>query len=210
MTDLAKLEALIQDRKSKQPKGRASAPYPIVLDADIAVDLSRAQQQLINAGAAVDKWVAEKAQTPRQGGKPKPPADLTDAVTKAQELVDEIKAAADEVTVMLIFVALPADEHDELELKHPPRPDDEKDAEHGFNIDTFPVARMHACAARVETLDEEPTNFDPLDLIKGMSTGERDLAAQVVSNLTNQLASVPFYAASSQSRQRSGARSRRH
>lgn len=210
MPDLAKLQQLLQDRNDKaRPAGRASAPFPIILDADLAVDLSRARQQLAIAEQAVTDWQTEAKQDPRQGGRRKPPADLQQAVTDAQQQVDDIEAEAEEVKVILVFVALTADANDELMKQHPPREGDEKDLEYGFNLAEFPVARMRECAARVVSMDDEPLDLDPKDLVAGMSPGERDLAVQVCNGLNAQMASVPFYDANSQRVQRSGGKSRR-
>lgn len=207
MPDLAKLQALLQDRNDKvNPRGRASAPFPIVLDADLAIDLSRARQNLANAEQAVTDHKAAASSDTRQGGRRKVPDDLTAAVDKAKAQVAEIKAEADDVTVQLIFVALQADENDALEKLHPPREDNEQDKQNDLNSDTFPIARMHACANRVLGMDDTLLDLDPKALATGMSTGERDLACQVVNGINGQVASVPFYAANSQSRQRNGAK----
>lgn len=208
MPDMEKVQALLQDRKSKKSKGRASAPFPIVMDADLAIDLAQARQELANAEQAINDWSKKIAEDSRHA-KPKPPPELNKRVAAAQERVDEIKAEADEVTVLVVFVAMPADAQDELEKLHPPREDNKADAEQGINLDTFPRARMRECATKVVDFDGNELALDPIEIVDGMSTGERGLAIQVVNGISSQIASVPFFDASSQSRQRSGAKSRR-
>lgn len=211
MPDISKLQQLLQDRNDKtRPSGRASVPFPIILDADLAIDLSRARAELAAAEQAVDDWEAEAAQDQRQGGRRKPPADLQTAVAEAKARVEELEAEADEVKVILVFVALPADENDALQKQHPPREGNETDAEYGYNTAEFPVARMRECAVRVVGMDDQLLDLDPKKLVDGMSQGERDLAVQVSNGCNAQLASVPFYDANSRSRQRSGGKSRRH
>jgi hypothetical protein len=210
MPDMAKVQALLQDRKSPKSKGRASAPLPIVMDADLAVDLAQARQELANAEYAITEWAKKVTEGDhRQGGKPKPPADMNKRVAAAQERVDELKAEADEVTVLVVFVAMPADQQDELEKLHPPREGNKADEEQGINLDTFPRARMRECAAKVVDFDDNVLPLDPIEIVDGMSTGERGLAIQVVNGISSQVASVPFFDASSQSRQRSGGKPRR-
>jgi hypothetical protein len=208
--DISKLQQLLQDRNDKaRPSGRASAPFPIILDADLAIDLSRARQQLAIAEQAVTDWETEANTDKRQGGRRKVPADLTTAAAEAKAQVDELEAEAEEVKVILVFVALTATDNDELQKMHPPREGDEEDQKYGFNLAAFPTARMRECAARVVGMDDQPLDLDPKELVAGMSPGERDLAIQVVNGINNQMASVPFYDANSQSRQRSGGKSRR-
>lgn len=210
MPDLAKLQQLLQDRNDKvRPSGRASAPFPIVLDADLAVDLSRARQELSVAEQAVKDFEEESKTDSRQGGRRKPPADLTADVDQAKARVAELEAEADEVKVMLVFVALTANDNDELQKQHPPREDNDADKEYGVNLLEFPVARMNACASRVVDMDNNLLDLDPKKLVEGMSPGERDLAVQVCNGINNQMASVPFYDANSQRVQRSGGKSRR-
>jgi seryl-tRNA synthetase len=210
MPDISKLQQLLQDRNDKaRPAGRASAPFPVILDADLAIDLSKARQELQQAEEAVKDWEAEAKQDARQSGRRKVPAELTAAVAEAKARVEELQAEADEVKVQLIFVALRADENDELEKQHPPREGNDDDKKWGFNADTFPVARMHECAARVVDMDNNLLDLDPKKIVTGFSQGERDFAVQVVNGVNAQLASVPFYDANSQSRQRSGGKSRR-
>lgn len=210
MPDIEELRQLINDRKDKsKPVGRASAPFPVILDADLAVDLSRARGQEQAAKTALEDWKTEAEKDQRVGGRRKPPAEYQNAVDEAAARVAELEAEADGFKVILVFVALPADDNDELMKQHPPREDDEDDQKFGFNLATFPVARMHECAAKVVSLNDEPMDLDPKSIAAGLTAGERDLAVQVVNGINNQMASVPFYDASSQSRQRSGGKSRR-
>jgi len=211
MPDLSKLQQLLQDRNDKaRPSGRASAPFPIILDADLAIDLSKARAELQAAETTLNEWEAEAKQDTRQGGRRKPPADMQKAVDEAKARVDELETEADEVKVILVFVALPAADDDELMKLHPPREGNERDQDFGFNAAEFPVARMHACAARVVDMDDQLLDLDPKKLVEGMSPGERDLAVQVCNGVNAQMASVPFFDANSHSRQRSGGKSRRH
>lgn len=211
MPDVEKLRQLLNDRNDKsRPRGRASAPFPIILDADLAIDLSQARGELQAAETAVTDFENEAKKDARQGGRRKPPADMQADVDQAKQRVEELEAEADGVKVMLVFVALPAEENDALMKEHPPREGDEGDQQYGFNRLDFPVARMHKCANRVVGMDDEPLDLDPKKLVSGMSPGERDLAVQVCNGVNAQMASVPFYDASSQSRQRSGGKSRRH
>lgn len=210
MPDMDKVRALLQDRKSPTAKkGRASAPFPVVMDADLAIELAQARQELANAEQAVTDWAHELAENDSRHAKPKPPAELNKRIAEAQKRVDEIKAEADEVTVILVLVAMHAEKQDELEKLHPPREGNKDDEKHGVNIATYPIERLRQCAAKVVDFDDNLLDVDPQDLIIGMSSGERDLACQVTAGISQQIASVPFYDASSQSRQRSGGKPRR-
>ena len=210
MPDIAKLQALLQDRNSEQPKGRASAPFPVILDADLAVQLNQARQMLTNAEGALEAWKKKATEgDKRQGGSPRLPADLTKAVAEAQSLVDELSAEADDATVKLVFVALKKDKYDELLKLHPPREDNERDHQLQYNADDFPDALMRACVTKVVSLDDDLLDLDIDQIISGLSTGERNVACNVAIGLNLQTFSVPFSAANSPSRQRSGGKSRR-
>lgn len=210
MPDIDKLRQLLNDRNDKsRPRGRASAPFPIILDADLAIDLSKARAELQASETALDDFEKDAKNDTRQGGRRKPPADMKTDVDEARQRVEELEAEAEGVKVMLVFVALPAEENDALLKEYPPREGDEGDQEYGFNRLDFPVARMLKCANRVVSMDDEPLDLDPQKLVSGMSPGERDLAVQVCNGVNAQMASVPFYDANSQSRQRSGGKSRR-
>lgn len=208
--DISKLQQLLQDRKDKnRPAGRASSPFPIILDADLAIDLSKARNELAAAEAELTEWENEQKGDARQGGRRKPPADLQSKVDDARQRVTDLEADAEDVKVILVFVALRASDNDELQKQYPPREGNETDAEFGYNTADFPVARMRECAARVVSMNDEPLDLDPKEIVDEMSQGERDLAVQVCNGINAQLASVPFYDANSQSRQRSGGKSRR-
>lgn len=209
MPDMKKVQQLLQDRKSPKSSSRASAPFPIVMDSDLAVDLSHARQALAEAQQDMENWATEAAADSRQGGKRKPPADKEQAVADAQTRVEELEAEAKDVTVTLVFVALTANDQDALIKQHPPRPDNDEDAKYGYDVTTFPIARMRECAAKVIGDNDEELDVDIPDLIAGLQPMERDFACQVVNGISAQAWSVPFYAANSQSRQRSGGKSRR-
>lgn len=210
MPNIEDLQRLLNDRKDKSKTGgRASAPFPVILDADLAVDLSRARGQEQAAQTTLDDWQAEAEKDQRVGGRRKPPIHLQTAVDEAAARVAELEAEADGLKVILVFVALPADDNDELMKQHPPREDDEDDQKYGFNLATFPIARMRECATKVVGLDDNLLDLDPKGLVAGLTAGERDLAIQVVNGINAQVASVPFFAASSPSRRRSGDKSKR-
>jgi hypothetical protein len=210
MPDLEKMQQLLKDRQSPKGKGRASAPMPIMLDADLAVDLEQAKNRYANAESEVAEQEKAAAGDKRVGGgKPPDLAEAQKTLTAAQKALDEAQEAADEHTVQLVFTALKADEFDELIKQHPPRDDDEGDQSRGYDRSTFPTALLVASPATVVTLDGDPFGLDPAEVISGMSHGEKDLARSVVLGLNVQTFSVPFSAANSRSRQRSGGKSRR-
>jgi hypothetical protein len=210
----ARLQQLLLDRKSKEPKGRASVPFPIILDADLAVAVNQAQQDLDAAQGAIDKYKADQAKAReegtgdrRHGSKASAvPKELTDALAEAEKRVEEADAAADAAMVQLVLVALKSDEYDELTKLHPPREGDKKDAEDGVNRETFFAALLRDCATKVLDADDDEIEMDIDDVIGGMSHGEREVAFVAVRNLNMQMASVPFFSAKSQARRRKGAR----
>jgi hypothetical protein len=202
----ARLQALLLDRKSKTPKGRASAPFPIILDADLAIALARAEQSRSVALEAIAEAEKEAAGDKRMGGTPKIDPALIEELTAAEASLAEAEAAADEATVQIVFTALKTGPFDELVKEHPPREGDETDQQFEYNRSTFPDALVRACATKVVDLDGDEIETDPLELIDGFSNGERITAQNVVNGLNQQAASVPFYNARSQSRQRNGAK----
>ncbi|MFC0623237.1 hypothetical protein [Kribbella deserti] len=207
-----RLQALLQDRKSKAPKTRATAPFPLVLDANLAIARARAEQTLDLVKAEYQD--AEQARSGedadvRQGGRAPIDPALTKALREAEKAHAEAAAAADEVTVHIILVALSDDEYDKLAKEHPPRKDNTDDAEHGWNIETFPGALTKACAARVTDAEGNLLDTDPGELIDTLAKGEKQTAYSVCVGLNSQVTSVPFSRANSHTSQRSGGKSRR-
>lgn len=210
MPDLERMQQLLRDRQTPKGKGRASAPMPIMMEADLAIDLEQAKNLLNVATNAVADEEKKAAGDQRQGGGT--PPDLAAAqkeLAAAQKAVDEAQEAADEVTVQIVFTALTDDDFDQLLMQHPPRDDDEGDQTRGYNRATFGRALLAASPAKVLTLDGDPFDLDPAETLAGMSHGEKDLARSVVLGLNVQTFSVPFSAANSRSRPRSGGKSKR-
>lgn len=212
MPDLEELQRLLRDRQSpKATTGRASAPFPLVMNADLAVDLQQAE--MVFAAAQDDVALREKeaAGDSRVGGTKSPALTAAQAeLRKAQKALDEAKAAANEVTIQMVITALTSNDYDELLMKHPPRDDDENDKALGYNQSTFPEALLQAAPAKILDLDDNPLpGFEKEDLIDGMTHGERDLARRVATGLNAQVFSVPFSAVNSPSRQRSGGKPKR-
>jgi hypothetical protein len=209
----ARLQQKLLDRKSKEPKGRASIPFPIILDADLARKVGEAQRELTAAEAAIaahrdeQAALAEEGKGDRRvGSSSELPAELTERLDAAEQALEAADAAADEDMVQLVLVALKSDAYDELVKAHPPREGDKEDIESGVNRLTFPDALLRACATRVLDVDDDEIEMDIPDLIDGLSTGERQLARQVAQTVNLQSASVPFYNANSRSRRRNGAK----
>lgn len=210
MPDIDHLQQLLRDRQSAKGKGRASAPLPIVLDADLAVDIEQAKIAYANAQSEVAQLEKEAAGDGRVGGAKSPKlSEAQKALEAAKKRVDEAQAAANDVTVQLVFTALKSDEYDRLLKEHPPREDDEGDKQRGFDYSTFPDALLTVSPAKVVDIDGDPLELDAAEIIAEMSHGERDMARSVVMGLNVQTYSVPFSVANSQSRQRSGGKSRR-
>lgn len=208
-----RLQRLLLDRKSKEPKGRASIPFPIILDADLSRKVNEAQAELTAAHAAIEEHREEQAELAeagkgdrRMGSKTSIPDELTERLEKAETDATAADDEADEAMVQLVLVALKSDAYDELVKAHPPREDNADDAKSGVNWLTFPDALLRECATRVLDGDDDEIEMDLTDLIDGMSTGERQLARQIAQTVNLQSASVPFYNARSQSRRRNGAK----
>lgn len=211
MPDIEELQKLLRDRQSpKATKGRASAPFPLVMNADLAVDLQQAELVFAAAQDAVAQQEKEAAGDTRVGGTKSPGLAAAQAELKAaQKALDEAKAAANDVTVQMVLTALTSNDYDELVMKHPPRQDNESDQNLGYDQSTFSEALLQASPAKIVDLDGNPLDLDKDDLVAGMTHGERDLARRVVTGLNAQVFSVPFSAVNSPSRQRSGAKPRR-
>lgn len=207
-----RLQALLQDRKSKTPKTRAQAPFPIVLDANLGIARAQAEQQL--AQVQDEYTEAEEARggenaDVRQGGRKPIDPELTKRLKAAQTKLNEANAAADDATVHVILVALDDNEYDELVKQHPPRKDFEDDATQGWNRATFPAALVSACAKRVTDMDGAILDTDAVELMETLAKGEKAMAFSVVVGLNQQVTSVPFSSANSPTSQRSGNRSKR-
>jgi hypothetical protein len=200
-----RLQSLLQDRKSST-KGRMSAALPVILEADLAVRLNMARQAVQNAESEIAAFQKDNPGDKRSGGVARAdvPADLQKALDDAQAEVDRIEDEAADVTVRLVFVALKYDDFDKLEKAHPPRDGDDRDAEYGANVDTFPEVLMRASAVKVTDYDDNIVDLDIDELIEGMSNAERNMACQVARGVNVNPASVPFYDANSRSRRRSG------
>jgi len=209
----ARLRELLNDRNSKEPKGRASIEFPIILDAALSLEVSLAQQHLAAVNGAIETHQREQAQAKedgkgdrRVGSKTTIPADLKNQLDAAQVRADAADEAADDAMVQLVLVALKSEQYDELIKAHPPREDNADDAKNGVNVHTFPDALLRACATKVLDDEDAEIEMDLTGLIDGMSSGERQVARQAAQQINVQVATVPFYNANSQSRRRNGAK----
>jgi len=176
-------------------------PWGLVL-ADIArrlASLYAADGQFTEAEVTADR---------RAGGKLAIDPELTKQVTAAEKAVAAAEKLVDAASVIVTFNALKAADYDDLLKEHPPREDNELDAMVDYNRDTFPDALMKKSASqKIEDADGNLIDMDVAELIDTMSNGERTVACQV-SNDVN-LRTSSFSDAKSQSRQRSGASSKR-
>ena len=198
-----RLKALLQDRKSPTPKGRASRPMAICLDTELSMDLEDAEREL---GAA--KEAAANGTETRAGGKVTLDPDLDKRVKAAEKAVAEAETLVDAASVIVTFAALKADAYDELLKQHPPRDGNELDGYSDYNRETFPDALMAASALKhVKDVDGNLVEMDVVDVIATMSNGERVIACQVSLDVNNRTSS--FSEAKSLSRQRSGSNSKR-
>jgi hypothetical protein len=202
----AALQALLQDRKSPTPKGRASRPMALCLDTELSMDLEDAEEELAEAKQAVAE--AEAIAEPRAGGKVGIDPALKKRVKDAETAVTEAEAAADAATITITFAALKANDYDALLKEHPPREGNERDSLFDYNEATFPGALMAESASKkIKDADGNLVDMDIADVIATMSDGERKVACAVALNLNQRTSS--FSDAKSQSRQRSGSSSKR-
>ena len=202
----AALKALLQDRKSPTPKGRASRPMALCLDTGLSMDLEDAEAELDEAKQAVDE--AEAMAEPRAGGKIAIDPELTKRAKAAEKAVADAEAAVDAASIIITFAALKANDYDELLTEHPPREGNDQDPLYGYNLETFPAALMEASASKtIKDADGNLVELDIADILATMSAGERTVAAAVALNLNQRQSS--FSDAKSQSRQRSGSSSKR-
>lgn len=202
----ARLQSLLQDRKSPTPKGRASRPMALCLDTELSMDLEDAEAELAEAKQAVAD--AEAVAEPRAGGKIAIDPELKKRVKDAEAAVAEAEAAVDAASIIITFSALKAEDYDALHKEHPPREDHESDKLYDYNQATFPDALVAECASKkVKDADGNLVDLDIADVINTMSDGERTVARAVVLNLNQRTSS--FSDAKSQSRQRSGSNSKR-
>lgn len=201
-----RLKALLQDRRSPTPKGRASRPMQLCLDTELSMDLEDAEADLAAANEVAEKARSNAEQ--RAGGKIAIDPALTKRVKEAEKAVADAEAAVHAASVIITFAALKHDEYDVLLKEHPPREGHDLDALSDFNRETFPDALMVASASKnVKDADGNLVEMDIADLIATMSDGERSVACQVSLNLNQQTSS--FSEAKSLSRQRSGSSSKR-
>lgn len=202
----ARLQALLQDRKSPTPKGRASRPMALCLDTELSMDLEDAEAELAEAKQELD--AAEAMAEPRAGGKVGVDPALKKRVKDAEAAVAAAEAAVDAASIIITFSALKADAYDALLKEHPPREGNDQDALYDYNRETFPGAVMEASASKnVKDADGNLVELDIADVLATMSAGERTVAAAVALNMNQRQSS--FSDAKSQSRQRSGSNSKR-
>jgi hypothetical protein len=202
----ASLQALLQDRKSSTPKGRASRRLAVCLSTDLSMDFEDAEQELAAANQAVAE--AEATADVRAGGRVAIDAELTKRVKAAEKAVADTEAAVDAASVVITFTALKAADYDVVHKEHPPREGNERDAAFDYNESTFPDALMLKSASkRVEDADGNLIDMDVVELIDTMSNGERTLACRVALDVN--LRQSSFSEAKSLSRQRSGSNSKR-
>jgi hypothetical protein len=201
----ARLQELLRDRKSST-KGRASRRMAICLSTELSMDLEDARAELAAANEAVANATANG--TPRAGGRVPVDGELTKRVTAAEKAVADAEAAVDAASVTITFVALKAADYDDLLKKHPPREGNELDAAMDYDRDSFPDALMEASASpKIEDADGDLVKMEIADLIAEFSDGERALACRIAFDVNQRTSS--FSDAKSQSRQRSGANSKR-
>jgi hypothetical protein len=202
----ARLQALLQDRKSPTPKGRPSRPMAVCLDAELSMDLEDADRELAAAKEAVAE--AEANADTRAGGKVAVDPDLTKRVKDAEKTVAAAEKLVDAASVIVTFTALKAEDYDKLKDQHPPREGNEYDQMTEYNRETFPDALMAASALRkVKDADGNLVDMDVDEIIATMSNGERTMACRVSNDLN--LRDSTFSEANSRNRQRSGSNSNR-
>ena len=136
-----RLKALLQDRKSPTPKGRATRPMQLCLDTELSMDLEDAETDLAAANEVAE--AAAVGADKRAGGKIAIDPALTKRVKDAEKAVAEAEAAVDAASVIITFAALKHDEYDELLKAHPPREGHELDTLSDFNRETFPDVRTY-------------------------------------------------------------------
>lgn len=77
---------------------------------------------------------------------------------RAREIGEQITAVQDQMradTLVFRMRALPKKKWDKLLKEHPPRKDNEEDAQLGYNVDSFMVALIRACTYSPDDLDDE-------------------------------------------------------
>lgn len=94
-------------------------------------------------------------------------ANAETTLAEATRKYDEFMDAAVERGITLTVTAIPRRRYRALVADHPPRPDNEADAEYGFNVDTFPDALVPECIA-----NEFPSIADRDALLDSLSDGQ--------------------------------------
>lgn len=210
MPDHARLQQLLQDRKSKTKNvGRPSRQLRFCLDNDLAQERAEAEQKLAEAKAELDAATAEAQADKRAGGRVRVDAAITKLHKDAEDAAEKARTAADEDSVVVTFTAVQSEDYDELVTEHPPREGNEDDAKNAVNGATFPGALMRASISAITDIDGATVDMDPDDLVAGFSNGERIIAINASNEVNLRITSIPFSDASSPRRQASGSKSRR-
>lgn len=206
MPDHDVLLALLQDRKTST-KGRASRRMTICLNEELAMAHAVAEHELAAAKAAV-KYAEDHADK-RAGGKVAVDRELIKEEAAAEKAVNDAKAAADDVSVVITFTALKSGDFDALQNEHPPREGNKSDANQGHNVDTFPDALMRASATKLTDTEGKLIDADLGEILDGLSNGERIIACQTANLVNDRTASIHFSEAVSRNRRRNGSSSNR-
>lgn len=215
------LRRLIQDRKTKQGKGRVSREIDLCLDADLAVEHDQAAAAVTAAQERIDVWRREQTKDlDPETGRPRgdrrmttktdgaPPPDLQAAFEGAEGAERAARQAKEAFTVKVKLTSVSSREWDELVTANPPRDGNDSDKTAGANWPAFLLDLFVACFTRAQ-YNGEPFDVEPSDLFEGLSPGENAMVEAALMAICKRQVSVSFSEAASSQSPLSGGKSRR-